>query len=71
MNITRKALWIIVGCLLVVPHAICLAAAKADEWIMDTGSKMHRWSHPDMYAPRLPKRGPAPELSDEWESRES
>ena len=49
----RKAAWLAVGCLLLVPHALCMLAEKADRWIMDTGSRMHRWSHPDLYAPRL------------------
>lgn len=52
----RKAAWLAVGCLLFVPHALFLGAAKADEWIMNTGSRLHRWSHPCLYARHMPRK---------------
>lgn len=52
----RKAVWLTIAVLLLVPHIIATAATHLDEWIMTTGSKLHRWSHPCLYAPKPPRR---------------
>ena len=48
----RKAVWLAVGCLLFIPHAVFMAAARADDWIVVISGRLRRWSHPCLYARR-------------------
>lgn len=54
----RKAGWLAGACLLFIPHVLFTFSRRADEWIMDTGARLHRWSHPCLYADtsEIPKR---------------
>lgn len=48
----RKAAWLALAVLLFIPHILCFAAAKADEWIYRTGEQLFKWSHPCLFAKR-------------------
>lgn len=52
----RKAVWLAIAVLLFVPHVLFTGAAWVDKWIMNTGAKLHRWSHPCLYVRHVPRR---------------
>ena len=52
----RKAVWLSLAVLLFVPHVVCTGASWLDGRIMAAGSKLHRWSHPCLYARHMPRK---------------
>jgi hypothetical protein len=52
----RKAVWLSLGVLLFVPHAVCLGASKLDDVIIHVGERLYKWSHPCLFHRNPPRR---------------